>query len=72
MKSHSVKRKRQKCKSKRLEFAAGRHTRAWQMSGVFSTSSTTQIKQEPIDDDEVVRVKQEQIDEEEAVVKVRL
>ena len=43
------------------------------MSGVFSTSSTTQIKQEPIDDDdEVVRVKQEQIDEEEAVVKVRL
>ena len=42
------------------------------MSGVYSTSSTTQIKQEPIDDDEVIRVKQEQIDEEEAVVKVRL
>ena len=47
-------------------------SRALQMSGVFSTSSTTQIKQEPIDDDEVVRVKQEQIDEEEAVVKVHL
>ena len=72
MKIHPVKRKRQNCQSKRLQFAAGLHTRALQMSGVFSTSSTTQIKQEPIDDDEVVRVKQEQIDEEDAVVKVRL
>ena len=53
------------------QIACATRSSALQMSGVYSTSSTTQIKQEPIDDDEVVRVKQEQIDEEEAVVKVR-
>ena len=39
------------------------------MSGIFSTS-TVQIKQEPNDDDEIIRVKEEKIEEEDAVVKV--